>query len=238
VVTGCPHFGTNADLWGKRLRLARATLAGSFTLMLLGGYCWAPGLVERAAASSLAPPPDFDGTASRLIPSSDCPRVLPSGLAAPFGPSTQSLTAASYQIQGCWAGMLAGAPFTIDLYFSAYGGGGVAVRYGGQLVARVLAGTGPPVVVRFTGESVCWMEQAGTFYGAVDIKTGVVLPDKEAQFVCPPPPGSPPRVLGLQGVRSPLPVTPSALPAASFAAQTPRALPRTGGGGAAAIPHL
>lgn len=225
---GCPFPG----LVGSVMPVLGRRFLPALLLTLLAVLV--PNAIERAEAGGLnpspdrAPPtvttaPDFAGTAHPIAPASACPAVLPGNLVAPFGPNTP--TSGHYRIAGCWEGQLAGTPFTIDLYFSSCCGGGVAVRSGGRLTAHVLAGAGPPGVVRFTGEDACWVEQAGAFYGAVNIRTGAVMPEDEARRVCPPPPNSA-AIAGLQPGQS-LVTTPAA------SGQPPSALPRTGGGGTA-----
>ncbi len=121
---------------------------------------------------------------------------MPADLLDPFSPSPRlpnglSPRVGDYRLIGCWQGRLEGAPFVFEEYFSTQIGAGVAVAYDGKLVGHLMAGTGPPAVVRFTGEWVCWGQQAGAYYDAVNLQTGQRVPDREAQRVCPPAPRAP-----------------------------------------------
>lgn len=228
---GCPFRG----LAGSAVPVLGRRVLPAMLLIVLAVLV--PNAIERAEAGGLNPspdrapptvtaPPDFAGTAHPVVPASACPAVLPGDLAGPFGPNTPP--PGHYRIDGCWEGQLAGTPFTIDLYFSSCCGGGVAVRFGGRLTAHVLAGAGPPAIVRFTGGDACWVEQAGAVYGAVNIRTGAVMPEAEARRVCPPPPNSA-SVAGLLPGNSRA-TTPAA------GGPPPSTLPRTGGGGTTAAP--
>ncbi|GEM_PF-3428434 len=194
------------------------------------------------AAAAGPDAPDFAGTARPITPASQCPAVLPEGMAAPFGPNAGAFTVADYQIHGCWEGALAGRPFVLDLYGSRLGGGGMAARYGGRLVAHALVGSGPPAVIRFTGADVCWVENAGARYGAVDLETGLVLPDGDARSICPPQSYPPAYVLGLGSVRYsfaalfPSATASSEMASASASPQIPLGLPNAGGRGEADVP--
>jgi hypothetical protein len=148
--------------------------------------------------------PDFVGTAAPITPASSCPKILPDNMRNPFTSGTQSVTVADYQLVGCWRGTLAGKKFIIDEYFSPQAGGGIAVEYGGIVVARLLTGTGAPTIVRFTGTYACDAEQAGAYFQAVNLQTGVRMDDKQAQIVCAPPEWPPKYVLGLGTHRYPV----------------------------------
>ncbi len=155
--------------------------------------------------SASAPP--FVGTAAPGIPATSCPQIVSRGIRNPFGNgynATRSrITVATYRLVGCWVGMLAARPFVYDEYASAQGAG-LAVAYGGTLVAFADAGGGPPIVVRFTGVSACWSEQAGAYYVEVNLQTGGVRSDPQAQRSCAPPRLPARYVLGLTGRRYPV----------------------------------
>ncbi len=148
--------------------------------------------------------PDFAGIAAMIEPTSSCPNILPQGMSNPFTLGTQSVTASDYLLVGCWQGTLEGKRFLLNEYFSSALGGGIAIQYGHVLVAHLMAGSGAPVIVRFTQEYVCNAEQGGAYFEAVNLRTGVRMDDEEAQRVCPPLEWPPPYVLGLGVKRYPV----------------------------------
>lgn len=109
-----------------------------------------------------------------------------------------------YKLVGCWQGTLEGKTFILEEYFSSELGGGIAVRYGGALVAHQMTGTGAPAIVRFTGENVCIAEKAGAYFEAINLRTGSPMEDEAAQRVCPPTEWPPAYVLGLGDRRYPV----------------------------------
>lgn len=228
---------------GAAPRPGRRASVAALTLLVLiaqssAGWLGAAQHARADPAPTASPEaPAFTGVVHPVRPVSDCPTVLPAGMRAPFGPNTRTLTAADYSLFGCWEGTLSDAPFVLGLYFSHRYGGGVAVRYNHLLVANVLAGSGPPEIVRFTGQEACWVEQAGAIYGAADIQTGRVLSHRAAQRLCPPPVYPPPSVLGLAPRAYPfLLLFPTPMPRVTGTIppeRPPAALPRTGGGGMA-----
>ncbi len=115
----------------------------------------------------------------------------------PFTSGSQSATVADYRLVGCWEGTLEGKRFILDEYFSPDLGGGIAIEYGGAVVARLMTGSGAPTVVRFTGEYVCDAEKAGAYFEAVNLRTGARMDDEQAQKTCLPPEWPPQYVLGL-----------------------------------------
>jgi len=151
--------------------------------------------------------PPFAGTAVPRLPATTCPQIVPHSLRNPFSngsnTTTSTITVADYRLVGCWVGTLAAKPFVYDEFASSRGGG-LAVAYGGTLVAHVVAGGGPPVVVRFTGTSACWNEQAGAYYFEIDLETGRVQSGPHIQRTCAPPHWPPQYVVGLVGRHYPL----------------------------------
>jgi hypothetical protein len=141
--------------------------------------------------------PAFAGTAAPVRPPSSCRNLLPPAMPHPFMPADHTLTARDYTAVECWVGTLAGKRFRFGAYFSPGGGGGLAIRYAGTLVAHLQVGSGPPTIVRFTGNDVCIAEKAGAYFEAVDLRTGSHMDDDLAQDVCPPPTWPPAHVLGL-----------------------------------------
>lgn len=67
---------------------------------------------------------------------------------------------------------------------SDHSAGGIGVYRKGNLVGWLNTPT-QPVVVRFTGEFVCNMEHLGHYYEALNIVTGKLMQQQEAQHVCP-----------------------------------------------------
>jgi len=141
------------------------------------------------------------------IPATSCPRIVSRGIRNPFNngynATRNRITVATYRLVGCWVGLLAARPFVYDEYTSAQGAG-LAVAYGGTLVTLADAGGGPPVVVRFTGVSACWSEQAGAYYFEVNLQTGRVWSDPREQRTCAPPRPPARYVSGLTGRRYPV----------------------------------
>ncbi len=172
--------------------------------IMVGLPCGSP--LPRGAAS-----PPFAGTAAPRLPATTCPRIVPRGLRNPFSnggnPAIRRITVADYRLVGCWVGTLAATPFVYDEFASAQGAG-LAVAYGRKLVAHVVAGGAPPVVVRFTGTSACWNEQAGAYYVEIDLETGRVQSGPHIQRTCAPPRWPPYFVLGLTGQRYPFGIEP------------------------------
>ncbi len=163
------------------------------------------GLPGGGPPSYLASAPPFAGTAAPLLPATTCPRIVPRGLGNPFsngGHPTRRITVADYRLVGCWVGAVGAKRFVYDEFASPQGAG-LAVAYGGTLVAHVSAGGGPPVVVRFTATAACWAEQAGAYSFAVDLETGRVQSSPWIQRVCAPPRWPPCFVRGVPGRRYP-----------------------------------
>jgi hypothetical protein len=173
------------------------------TLAVMAGC----GVSQRTArpnpgsAAQLAP--DFAGTA---VPGdlNACLNILPEKMSDPFNRGSETVTAADYQLVGCWRGALAGKTFVLDEYFSPHFGGGIALRYGADLVAHLPTGSGAPAIVRFSGEYVCSAQKAGAYFDAVNIRTGSRMHDDTAQQICPPPVWPPSYVLGLRTRRFPV----------------------------------
>ena len=94
-------------------------------------------------------------------------------------------------------GTLEGQRFTIDQYFDPDAGGGLAIKFGEKGVVRAGTGLGPPELFRFTGETVCHVERAGARVVAVNVRTGSVSLDDEAEKTCAPPNLPLDHVLGL-----------------------------------------
>ena len=129
------------------------------------------------------PAPPFVGTVRRVAPP-NCPRLLPSNTGVQFGADKPKLSL--FTLTGCWIGTLKGSPFTIAEYWSGQIGGGVLVQYGRHSPFAMQLGAGAPSVQRFTGESVCWYEQAGAYYQGLNIMTETPMPEATAMSVCPP----------------------------------------------------
>lgn len=174
----------------------KALLYGA-VLALVSGWRMGGGPTMHAS-------PPFAGTAAPGLPAARCPRVLSPSMRNPFGVMVHVTTVAAYQLVGCWLGTLRGKPFIYDEFASHRYGGGLAVAYNGHVVAHVLAGGGgPPVVVRFIGDLACWSEQAGAYFFAINLITGVVLQMPQAGHLCAPPHWPPTYVLGLRGYHYP-----------------------------------
>jgi hypothetical protein len=141
--------------------------------------------------------PDFAGAAEPIASLSSCPHILSPDLRNPFNRGPSSTSIADYKLLGCWQGTLEGKTFILEEFFSSELGGGIAVQYGGALVAHQMTGTGPPAIVRFTGEYVCIAEKAGAYLEAISLPTGSRMDDEAAQRVCPATPWPPAYVLGL-----------------------------------------
>ncbi len=162
---------------------------------------WSLPRGDPSPQSALAPP--FVGTAAPGIPATSCPQIVPRGIRNPFGNgynATRSrITVANYRFVGCWVDMLAARPFVYDEYASAQGAG-LAVAYGGTLVAHEDAGARRP--------SSC-ASQACPCAGAskraqVNLQTGGVRSDPQEQRSCAPPRLPARYVLGLTGRRYPV----------------------------------
>lgn len=141
--------------------------------------------------------PNFAGAAEPIAPVSSCPHILSPDLRNPFNAGPSSASIADYNVMGCWRGTLKGKTFIIAEFFSSELGGGIAVQYGGALVAHQVTGAGPPAIVRFTGEYICIGEKAGAYFEAISLRTGSRMDDEAAQRVCPPTQWPPAYVLGL-----------------------------------------
>lgn len=169
--------------------------------------CACTGRTTPAPAARSAPeksPSAFAGTAARANTADECRNLVPLELAHPFSPAGDHLTIKNYQAVDCWDGILAGKKFQVGTYFSPSAGGGVAIRYGGALVAHLQAGPGAPAVVRFSGEDVCVAEKAGAFFIAANLRTGEQMDERRAQDFCPPASWPPSYVLGLGRERPPV----------------------------------
>jgi len=141
--------------------------------------------------------PDFAGAAEPVASASSCPRIVSPELRNPFNAGPSSTSIADYQLVGCWQGTLEGKTFVLEEFFSSELGGGIAVQYGGALVAHQMTGTGPPAIVRFTGQYVCIAEKAGAYFEAISLRPGSRMDDEAAKRVCPPTQCPPAYVLGL-----------------------------------------
>ena len=124
----------------------------------------------------------FAGSVRGVAPS-DCPQLLPSNTSSPFAAGHPEIRLSQFRISGCWIGTLKAHAFTIAEYFSGELGGGVLVEYAGR-VHQMQLGAGVPSVSRFSGEDVCWSEQVGAYYEAMDLVTGDALPEQTAQGLC------------------------------------------------------
>jgi hypothetical protein len=156
-----------------------------------------PSSPTRNVSTGTDAVPDFAGAAEPVASASSCPRILSSDLRNPFNAGPSSTSVADYQLVGCWQGTLEGKTFILEEFLSSELGGGIAVQYGGVLVAHQMTGTGPPAIVRFTGEYVCIAEKAGAYFEAISLRTGSRMDDEVAQRVCPPAQWPPAYVLGL-----------------------------------------
>jgi len=148
--------------------------------------------------------PDFVGSAEPIEPVSSCPHILPPDLRNPFSAGPPSTSPVDYKLVGCWQGTLEGKIFVLEEYFSTELGGGIAVQYGGALVAHQMTGTSAPAVVWFTGDYVCIAEKAGAYFEAIILRTGSRMDDEAAQRVCPPTQWPTTYVLGLGDQRYPV----------------------------------
>lgn len=191
-------------------RSSKVTWPGVFSVCLL--FLFSPTAAANGHRRSEGVPPesdnhlnvqDFVGDAVRVSPASACPRILPDKMKNPFMSLTTPLAVRDYELAGCWTGKLEGKNFVLTEYFSPYAGGGLAIQYDGHLVGRVASGSGKPSIIRFTGQFVCDMENAGAHYVAVNLMTGAVMEDRKAQKVCPPQAMSG-YVLGLRDRRIPV----------------------------------
>lgn len=124
----------------------------------------------------------FAGSVRGVVPS-DCPQLLPSSTSSPFVAGHPEIRLSQFRISGCWIGTLKAHAFTIAEYFSGELGGGVLVEYEGR-VHQMQVGTGVPSISRFSGEDVCWSEQAGAYYQGMDLVTGDAPPEQTAQGLC------------------------------------------------------
>jgi hypothetical protein len=172
----------------------------SATLAIIAGCSVSQQVSTRKTANSVESVPDFAGTATPGELTS-CPNVLPEGMNSPFTPGPGPATRADYQVVGCWRGILGGKSFVVDEYFSRDLGGGIAVQYGGTLVAHLPTGSGAPAIVRFSGDYVCNARRAGAYFEAVNVRTGSRMDDETARKTCPPPTWPPAYVLGLGAQR-------------------------------------
>lgn len=112
-----------------------------------------------------------------------CPPVLSPNTPDPFGKLTSGpITAHDYKITGCWTGIIGGRTFTMAVYYLP-SSQGVAVRYDGHRPVSVVT-NGVIGAPRFRGSSACWSEQAGAFYGGVNIVTGRPLQGSAAKSLC------------------------------------------------------
>jgi len=106
---------------------------------------WSLPRGDPSPRSASAPP--FVGTAAPRIPATSCPRIVSRGIRNPFGNgynATRSrITVVNYRLVGCWVGLLATRLFVYEEYASAQGAG-LAVAYGGTLVAHEDAGARRP----------------------------------------------------------------------------------------------
>ncbi len=191
------------EAWQPLFRRLRLSLLTMLLIALAAMLCSCGARRVSAAAARNAETvrrkvvPKFAGTAAPLASPQACRHLVPLGLNHPFTPAGRKLTVRDYAVVSCWAGTLAGKKFLLGTYFSSTAAGGAAVRYAGKLVAHLMVGSGPPAIVRFTGEDVCFAEQAGAYFSAVNIQTGARMDEKRAQDVCPPPVWPPAYVLGL-----------------------------------------
>jgi hypothetical protein len=167
-----------------------------------GALSKGPGMQKHGARAVAVP--DFAGTATPVSPPSSCPRVLPDNVLNPFTSAGRVTAVTDHQLVGCWVGSLDGKSFILSEFFSQQAGGGLAVEYGGAVVARFISGSGAPTIVRFTGNYVCDAEKAGAYFQAVNLQTGARIDDEEAQKVCPPPEWPPKYVMGLGSHRYPI----------------------------------
>jgi len=158
----------------------------------------------RHGSSDKEAVPDFRGAAEPIATRSSCPRILSPDFRNPFKAGPSSTSIADYKLVGCWQGTLEGNTFILEEFFSNELGGGIAVQYGGALVAHQMTGTGPPAIVRFTGEYVCIAEKAGAYFEAISLRSGSRMDDEAAQRVCPATPWPPPYVLGLSDRHDPV----------------------------------
>jgi hypothetical protein len=156
-----------------------------------------PSSPTRNVSTGAETVPDFAGAAEPIASLSSCPHILSPDLRNPFNRGPSSTSIADYKLVGCWQGTLEGKTFILEEFFSSELGGGIAVQYGGALVAHQMTGTGPPAIVRFTGEYVCIAEKAGAYFEAISLPTGSRMDDEAAQRVCPATPWPPAYVLGL-----------------------------------------
>ncbi len=182
--------------WARRFRGV-----ASYALII----AW--GLPRGGLPPQSASAPPFVGPATPRIPATSCPRIVSRGIKNPFGNGYNAtgsrITVANYRLVGCWVGLLAARPFVYEEYVSAQGVG-LAIAHGGTLIALADAGGGSPVVVRFTGMSACWSEQASAYYFEVNLQTGRVRSDPREQRTCAPPRLPARYVLGLTGRRYPV----------------------------------
>jgi hypothetical protein len=156
-----------------------------------------PSSPTRNVSTGAETVPDFAGAAEPIASLSSCPHILSPDLRNPFNRGPSSTSIADYKLLGCWQGTLEGKTFILEEFFSGKLGGGIAVQYTGALVAHQMTGTGPPAIVRFTGEYVCIAEKAGAYFEAMSLRTGSRMDDEAAQKVCPPAHWPPAYVLGL-----------------------------------------
>jgi hypothetical protein len=163
-----------------------------------------PSSPTRNVSTAAVTVPDFRGAAEPIASLSSCPHILTPDLRSPFSAGPSSTSLADYKLVGCWQGTLEGKTFILEEFFSSELGGGIAVQYGGALVAHQMTGAGPPAIVRFTGEHVCIAEKAGAYFAAMSLRTGSRMDDEAAQRVCPPTQWPPAYVLGLGGRHYPV----------------------------------
>lgn len=194
-----PRLSLRPDL------LSRIVMVAAISV-IIGAVCGCAGRPARAVAaggSEKNSAPAFAGSAARISPPSECGNIVPARMAHPFTPAGGRLTVKNYQIVECWGGKLAGKSFRLATYFSPTVGAGLAIWYSGALRAHLQAGSGPPRIVRFTGNDVCIAEKAGAYFEAANIRTGARMDERHAQDICPPDAWPPAHVLGLQtGQRS------------------------------------
>ncbi len=178
---------------------ARRVCGGGASCALI--VAWSlPG--EGPSPQSALAPPSRQTAAPMRFAATSCPRIVSRGVRNPvnngYNATKSRITVANYRLVGCWVSLLAARSFVYDEYASAQGAG-LAVSYGGTLVALADAGGAPPVVVRFTGVSACWSEQADAYYFEVNLQTGRVRLDPQVQRSCAPPQLPARYVLGLSG---------------------------------------
>jgi len=124
---------------------------------------------------------DFAGTASLIEPLSSCPQTIRRKMRV----SSSKDRTLVYILTACWQGELEHQPFFINEYIARdHSVGGIAVLHGRSLVGWLATPT-QPLLVRFTGEYLCNMEQLGTHYEAININTGNRMEERKAQQLCP-----------------------------------------------------